>query len=115
MRQKGGVVVTKWHDKREVSMITTITDGMATPLTIQKRSKDPSKREVEMPAVIHQYNTSMSGVNLAGQLRQYYSAGRQSKKYWKYIFWFLMDVSICNAFVASKGQLTDTNKQFFSG
>ena len=56
-RQKGGVVVTKWHDKREVSMMTTITDGMATPLTIQRRSKDPSKREVQMPAVIHQYNT----------------------------------------------------------
>jgi hypothetical protein len=112
-RQKGGVVVTKWHDIREVSMMTIITDGTATPLTIQRRSKDPSKREVQMPAVIHQYNTYMSGVDLADQLRQYYSAGRQSKKYWKYIFWFLMDVSICNAFVASKGQLADTNKQFF--
>ena len=58
-----------------------------------------------MPVVAHQYNQFMSGVDLADQLRQYYSAGRRSKKYWKYIFWFLVDVSICNAFAAPKAQL----------
>jgi hypothetical protein len=54
----------------------------------------------------------MSGVDLSDQLRQYYAAGRQSRKYWKCIFWFIMNLSINNAFVASKGQLDDTSKQF---
>ena len=112
-QQKGDVVATKWHDKRELSVISTITDGNMPPLTINCRSKDPSKREVKMPPVIHEYNTYMSGVDLADQLRQYYAVGRQSKKYWKYIFWSLMDFSIGNAFVSSKGQLADTGKQFF--
>ena len=111
-RQRQGIVVTKWHDKREVSLMSTITDGNMDPLTISCKSKGPSKRVVKMPVVIHQYNMYMSGVDLSDQLRQYYATGRQSKKYWKYIFWFLIDASICNAFVASKGQLSDTGKQF---
>lgn len=80
--QKQSVVATKWHDKREVSMMTTITDGNLQPLTMNRRSKDPSKRDVRMPVVIHQYNTFMSGVDLSDQLRQYYVMGRPSKKFW---------------------------------
>ena len=104
------MVATKWHDKRGVSVMSTITDGNMPPLTINRRSKDPSKQEVKRPPVIHEYNMYMSGVDLADQLRQYYAVGHQSKKYWKYIFWSLMDFSIGNAFVSSKGQLADTGK-----
>ena len=32
-------------------------------------------------------------------LREYYSVGRSCYKWYRYIFWFLIDVSICNAFV----------------
>ena len=44
-RQKGNVVMTKWHDKCEVSLVTTITDGNTNPLTVHRKSKDPSKKE----------------------------------------------------------------------
>ena len=54
-RQKQSVVTTKWYDKREVSMLTTITDGNLSPLTMNRRSKDPSKKVSECHAVaIHQ-------------------------------------------------------------
>ena len=56
-------------------------------------------REVQKPVVIDLYNSSMGGVDRADQLREYYSVSRSSYKWYRYIFWFLIDVSICNAFV----------------
>ena len=112
-QQKGSVIATKWHDKKEVTLMTTITDGNTDPLTINRRSKIPDKREVQMPQVVHSYNKNMCGVDLSDQLRQYYSCGRRSKKYWKYMFWFIVDIAINNAYIASKGQLDDIGKQFY--
>ena len=40
----------------------------------------------------------MGGVDRANQLHEYYSVSR-SYKWYRYIFWFLIDVSMCNAFV----------------
>ena len=56
-------------------------------------------REVPRPVVIDLYNSCMGGVDRADQLREYYSVGRSSSKWYRYIFWFLIDVAICNAFV----------------
>ena len=50
------------------------------------------------PAVIDLYNKHMGGVDLADQQRQYFSIGR-SYKWYRYLFWFLLDVSICNSFI----------------
>ena len=41
----------------------------------------------------------MGGVDRADQLRSFYCSGWQSKKWYRYIFWFLFNVSVCNAFV----------------
>ena len=41
----------------------------------------------------------MGGVDRNDQLGVYYKVGRASNKWWRYIFWFLMNVSITNAWV----------------
>jgi hypothetical protein len=41
----------------------------------------------------------MGGVDLNDQLRKYYRIGRSSSKWYRYLFWFLIDVSICNSFI----------------
>ena len=41
----------------------------------------------------------MGGVDHADQLHSFYYAGWQSRKWYRYIFWFLFNLSICNAFV----------------
>ena len=92
--QKGNVVFTKWHDKRDVSLISTNCSPLAVDVVVSRRNQDVSK-----PAVVDKYNKHMGGVDLADQLRQYYSIGRSSFKWYRYIFWFLMDISICNSFL----------------
>ena len=94
VRQKGNVVFTKWHDKRDVSVISTNCSPLAVDLVVNRQNQQVSK-----PAVIDLYNKNMGGVDLADQIRQYYSVGRSSYKWYRYLFWFLIDVSICNSFL----------------
>jgi len=59
----------------------------------------PHTVDVAIPTPVHLYNHSMGGVDLNDQLRSYYPSGRSGKKWWRFIFWYLLDVSICNAFI----------------
>ena len=93
--QKGNVVFTKWYDKRDVSVISTNCSPLA-PDVVVRRNDNVSK-----PAVINLYNQHMGGVDLADQQRQYYSVGRSSYKWYRYLFWFLLDISIINSFIVN--------------
>ena len=92
--QKGHVVFTKWHDKRDVSVVSTNCSPLAPDVVVRRRNQNVSK-----PAVIDLYNKHMGGVDLADQQRQYYSVGRSSYKWYRYLFWFLLEFSICNSFI----------------
>ena len=58
--------------------------------------RNPPKQK---PSAVQMYNLHMGGVDLADQLRSYYKVGRPSKKWWRYIFWFLLDVTIVNTWI----------------
>lgn len=47
----------------------------------------------------------MNGVDRADQLRSTYSIVRKAAKWWKYLFWFMVDVAICNALILMKESL----------
>jgi len=63
------------------------------------RQKDGTRVDVQCPEFVVLYNKYMDGVDKGDQLRQYYSVRTKSKKMYKYIFWFLFDVTIMNAFI----------------
>ena len=44
----------------------------------------------------------MGSVDLNDQLRGYYAIGTKSRKWWRYLFWFCVDVSIVNAFILER-------------
>lgn len=94
VHQKGNVVFTRWHDKRDVSIISSNCSPLAIDLVVNKQNQQISK-----PAVVDHYNKHMGGVDFADQLRSYYSIGRSSYTWYKYLFWFLIDISICNSFI----------------
>ena len=94
--QKGNVMFTKWHDKWDVSVLSTNNCNTLSADIVVNRNND---QQVTKPAVVDMYNKNMGGVDLADQLRQYYSVGRSSRRWYRYIFWFLVDLSICNSFI----------------
>ena len=54
------------------------------------------------PQIIKEYNDYMGGVDLNDQLCSYYKVGRASRKWWKYVVFFLVNISITNAWILWK-------------
>ena len=62
-----------------------------------------------IPAAIS-YNKNMGGVDLNDQHRKYYVVGRKSRKWWRYILWFLVGVSIVNGHILESEALNHCSK-----
>ena len=100
--QKGNLLATVWYDKRQVAILSTNCQPNET-VTVQRRTKEPPHiKDVDIPAPISTYNKYMGGVDLNDQMRSYYPSGRPGKKWWRYLLWFLLDVSITDAFVLER-------------
>lgn len=84
-----------------VTSMSTSTQPSATG-TVLRRLKDGSRIHVACPESILQYNAFMGGVDRGDQQRGYYSCRTKSRKFYKYIFYFLYDVAITNAFILYK-------------
>lgn len=58
-------------------------------------------KEMDIPEFINQYNLYMCGVDVANQLRSYYTTQRIHLKTWKPLFHFLFDTIIGNCYKLS--------------
>ena len=99
--QKGDLLAVKWRDKRIVNFISTAEQATSV-VEVTRRHRDGTQHQVQAPEVVREYNNNMNGVDHADQMRTEYPTYRKSKKWWHYIFWFLIDVCVCNAFVLMK-------------
>ena len=97
-QQRGQLTAVTWQDKRQVTVLSTITDTDST-VTVSRKEKDGTRTELQCPAAIAIYNENMAGVDRGDQMRSYYKLRLKCKKNYKYIFWFTMDVAITNAFI----------------
>jgi hypothetical protein len=60
------------------------------------------------------YNRYMGGVDRHDQLRMNHSMGKCGKKWWKYLFWFLLNYAIVNSYIIySKATTRQTRKRRF--
>ena len=96
--QKGNIVFTKWYDKRDVAVLATNVSQGEASRTVQRKEK---KKEIEIvkPRVSDVYTANMGGVDRADQLRSYYYVGRQSRKWYKYLFGFSFNLAACNTYI----------------
>lgn len=100
-RQNDSMVATAWRDKRTVTLLSTNADPLDMT-EVQRKQKDGSIVNVRCPKVLKLYTQNMNGVDRADQLRSTYSICRKAAKWWKYLFWFMVDLAICNAFILMK-------------
>ena len=99
--QNGKVAGTSWLDRKVVTVMSSNTQPTDTG-TVQRRIHDRTRISVPCPHSILLYNNFMGGVDRADQLRGYYSCRYKSRKFYKYVFFFLLDVAITNAFILHK-------------
>ena len=87
-----------WHDRRDVTFLSTIHSWSV--VDVQKRPKGITETEhIPCPTAIVEYNYCMNGVDIADQHLSYYSlTKRKTTKWWKKLFWRLIDMCILNSY-----------------
>nr|XP_022343981.1 uncharacterized protein LOC111137045 [Crassostrea virginica] len=95
--QHDQVIATAWKDKKMVHVLSTncspLGDG-----PVVRRTRGGNFQGVMCPPPVAAYQKFMSGVDRCMQQRAKNPVGRPSKKYWKFFFNFIMEVSLINAF-----------------
>jgi len=61
-----------------------------------------SKKSLPIPIVIDDYNHFMGGVDIADQLRGYYSTQLSVRRTWMPLFFWLLDTAIINSYLIFK-------------
>ncbi|KAK6188811.1 hypothetical protein SNE40_004910 [Patella caerulea] len=79
--------------------------------TVSQKQKDIAVKAMKCPVAISKYFSNMSGVDRSDQLRMEYPTYRMSKKWWLYLFYFLFDLSIANAFILFKESKNHAKKK----
>ena len=87
--QNGDMTGILWKDNRVVTLLSTNAQPQ-NHSTVQCRQRDGSRRDVPCPEAMDLYNRYMGGVDRNDQLRQYYHVRLKSRKFYRYIFWFLL-------------------------
>ena len=108
-----------WLDNKPVFFIDTLF-GHHTPTTVPRGLNDGTRIQVSCPYAVRAYNENMGGVDLADQMRRFYTCTHKSSRRWYLrMFWFLVDLAIDNAFIleciireSTPGQHKRTNKLF---
>ena len=88
-------------DNKVVSVLSTNTQPSATG-SVLRRQRNGSRVAVPCPESVIVYNRCMGAVDHGDQLRGYYSCRTKSRKFYKYIYYFLLDVTITNSFILYK-------------
>jgi len=94
-KHTGKMLTIKWMDRREVHMLTTIHGDEQLP--IQKHGKITMK-----PKCVKEYNENMGSVDKTDMLLSSVECVRKTIKWYKKIFFHLIDLSLLNAYSSYK-------------
>ncbi len=109
MFQKGPLVGCAWQDNKVVTVLSTTSQPVATG-SVLRRQKNGTRMPVNCPDSIIIYNKYMGGVDRGDQIRGYYACRSKSRKFYKYIYHFLFDVAITNAFILHTNYTTSKSR-----
>ena len=97
--RQGNIMLCNWMDKRLVSMISTCYKGSE---VVEVHRRDNREEPIRKPLVIEKYNQFMGGVDKCDQLNQYYSFVRRSVKWYKKVFFWLLEICVVNSYLLYK-------------
>lgn len=94
-----GIVIAKWYDKRDVSMLST----KHTIDMVDTGKKNKKNEPIFKPQIIMDYNAGKAGIDLSDQYSSYNSPIRKSIRwYHKVATEILLGTSVVNAFIVYK-------------
>lgn len=96
--QRDHMVASVWYDKRPVYLLSTAHNATG-PHTVRRHTGSGNYSLVPCPPALKAYTTHMGAVDRSDRLSRQYTISRKSKKWWKRMFFYLVDTSISNAFI----------------
>lgn len=94
------LTISVWQDTKPVTL--TATNCQAIPLnSVSRKLKTGEHQTFSCPEAITKYNKYMGGVDTNDQLGQYYHIRLKCRKYYKYLYWMLFDITISNTYILS--------------
>ena len=100
--QSRKVCASAWQDRKVVMIMYTKSDSQCIT-SVPRRLTNGSREKVSCPLAITSYNKNMAAVDKGDQSKGYYHCSIKSRKFYKYIYYFLFDVTITNAFILYRG------------
>ena len=100
------VLALQWVDNKVVSMITTSGNANETTQVNRKRKTGGtwSNTDVPQPEVFHMYNQYMNAVDRSDQILVTHNVQRKCMRWWKTLFFHLIDMAVVNSFILFKEQ-----------
>ena len=98
-------------DSRPVAVPSTTASPVLMSSDISRRLKDGTVVSVPRPQSVGQYQPFFRGVDIFDQFRSKYLVGWPSKKWWKYVLFFLINTVIIDAFLIMKGSVRFQKKE----
>lgn len=104
----GDMLALVWKDKKNVNMLTTMHKD-----TIRDTGKKSrTGKAVRKPIACSSYSKGMGGVDLNDQISVFYKSPRKTIKWYKKIFFYMLDMTIVNSFVVWKVLNGDESKSY---
>lgn len=92
-----GLSAARWMDSKEVLSMSNC--HMPHLVQVQRKQKDGTRKTVDCPLLISDYNRMMGGVDLADQKTAVYDMNRKSRKWWKKVFFKILMLCVVNAWI----------------
>ena len=99
--RESNVLTVQWIDSKPVSLLTTI-DSANDKVEVKRRTKKKGEFQelsVPQPLAIHRYNQYMNGVDRSDQMLACHNVSRKCYRWWKTLFFHLIDIAIVNGFL----------------
>ena len=94
-----------WRDNNVVCVMSNQYPGHSDG-TIKRRGRSQSgvyeSLEIPLPSPIKHYNQFMGGVDKSDQLISYHRVLRKTKRYWRTLFFHLLEIAVTNASILHK-------------
>ncbi|XP_026766406.3 histone-lysine N-methyltransferase PRDM9 isoform X2 [Pangasianodon hypophthalmus] len=101
-----GIIAVKWFNSKCVTLLSNAC-GVKPLENIRKFNKGSKRKcDVPCPAVISTYSKSTGGADLSDMLINLYKSPMKSKRWYLPLFGYILDLSICNAWLVYKRDCT---------
>ena len=100
--RSGSLLALAWRaETKKKALIMVSSACSAKPVAITTR-----RETVHKPAVVNAYNHSMNSVDISDQLTVFYSFVRRTRKWWRKLFFYLLETSVVNSYLLYRLSVT---------